>query len=285
LGVVARQRRRIVCVALTLACASVCATPSLAAARLKVVYREDRGVLQPGSTDGFSERCPAAAPHAIAGYFGTDSPSTSPLVSLADSVPFGKAGRAWSIGVKNLSPDPQAYFVGAVCASSGPYVRVSNSGTVAPGQTDGYDVTCPRRAPNPISGWFSPTAQNTGQLMLVASDPSGRGWTISVKNASDQPQAYAAGAICAGPKVKVSYLGSQQRTVQPATIDYVGGQCPRRTPHAVDGAFGIPTSSDFGNVSIGGSTWTGTTGRSWEIGVINLAPDPQPYFAGMVCIG
>jgi hypothetical protein len=254
--------------------------------KIKVAYVEDRGVVQPGATDGFTETCPAKAPHALSGYFGTDSEDKSPHVTLSTSAPAGKVGgRSWIVGVRNMSDQPQTYFVGATCASGGPFVGVSDTDAVEAGKTGGADEVCPASAPHQISGYFYPTTDDTGQLSLVASDPaSGRAWTMSLLNNTATPQPFVIGAVCAGPKVKVGYFDTDKFTVDPSTVDGAKGTCNSKAPHAVGGSFGIPSEAGFGGITIADSFPT-DGGRSWITAVTPLLPTAQDYFAGMVCIG
>lgn len=254
--------------------------------KLKVVYVEDKGVVQPNATDGYGETCPKAAPHAIGGYFGTDTQGDTPMVAITQSAPYGKRGKNWSIGVKDLSDEPQSFFVGVVCANGGPYKLVSRTGAADGGQTDGFDVSCPRTFPKPISSFFYATTEDTGQLVLVSSSPTGgRDWTTVVKNVTDQPQAWVAGTVCAAKTQKVGYLGGDRSTVQSGKTDGATGTCSGKTPHAVSGSLGIPQGVDFGNVTLAGSYPSGSKGRAWSALVANQSPDPQDYLVGAVCIG
>jgi hypothetical protein len=95
-------------------------TTALAAARavpgaVKVRYVEsgDESVA-PHAGSGFSFKCPKAAPHAVAGYGGPSQPAGEGKVVLSDAFPF-KKGRSLSVGVTNLSDQPQSFFVGIVC--------------------------------------------------------------------------------------------------------------------------------------------------------------------------
>jgi hypothetical protein len=74
-----------------------------------------RGTVDPGKEDGITFKCPRKTPHAVSGYFLPDTPEQLGKIQLADSFPSGKGNRNWDIGVFNPSPDPQVYYVGAVC--------------------------------------------------------------------------------------------------------------------------------------------------------------------------
>jgi hypothetical protein len=86
-----------------------------ARAGVKVRYVEsgDESVA-PHAGAGFSFKCPKKAPHAVAGYGGPSQPTGQGKVVLSDTFPF-KKGRTLSVGVTNLSDQPQSFFVGIVC--------------------------------------------------------------------------------------------------------------------------------------------------------------------------
>lgn len=81
----------------------------------KVVEIEFRGVLQPGGLDGSVGTCPASAPHAISGYWGTDEKGRDGDLVPVRSTPIGGQGRRWEKLVKNVSATPITFFVGTVC--------------------------------------------------------------------------------------------------------------------------------------------------------------------------
>jgi hypothetical protein len=89
--------------------ACICSVdPSSASAATKpvaarIVVVEDRGVAQPGQVAGFSERCPARAPHAVGGTFGpTGGTPIAGQFLLTQSVPQHRT--AWRIDVLNPLP-------------------------------------------------------------------------------------------------------------------------------------------------------------------------------------
>jgi hypothetical protein len=92
-----------------------------------------------------------------------------------------------------------------------------------------------------------------------------------------------AGFISKSSGLKVRYLAGQG-TVQPSAEDGLALKCPKKTPHAISGFFGPTTEGGVGQVVLSDSLPTGKANRSWDVGVKNLSPTPQPYVAGVVCI-
>ena len=98
-----------------LAAAAHGAASAAATKGVKVRYLEsDATPLGPGASDGYSFTCPKRTPRAVAGYGGTARAANAGQIVIADSTPF-KKGRSWSVGVKNLSDQPQEFYVGVVC--------------------------------------------------------------------------------------------------------------------------------------------------------------------------
>jgi hypothetical protein len=83
--------------------------------------------------------------------------------------------------------------------------------------------------------------------------------------------------------LKVRYLAGQG-TVQASAEDGLTLKCPKKTPHAISSFFGPTTKEGVGQVVLSDSLPTGKTNRSWDVGVKNLSPTPQPFVAGVVCI-
>jgi hypothetical protein len=81
---------------------------------LKVRYVESGvGTVQPGADDGFEMTCPKKIPHPVAGYGGPVDDATVGKIVLSDT--FHRSGRDWDVGMKNLTDQPQKFFVGIVC--------------------------------------------------------------------------------------------------------------------------------------------------------------------------
>ncbi|HTX09108.1 MAG TPA: hypothetical protein VME22_10890 [Solirubrobacteraceae bacterium] len=244
-------------------------------------------MVQPGMAGGFVERCPATAPHAISGYFGPDDNAAYGQLTLAASAPDGAGERKWVVAVKDLASEPEAYFVGAVCASAQqPFAYVSNTGTVDAGQTAGNKEICPKVAPQPISGLFYLQNGTAGDLELAESVNNRRGWDTEVNNVSDQPQAYVLGAVCAPRSARISYLISDLDTVAPSQALGSIGRCRKPTPHPVGGDFYPPRSEPFGNITLADSFPGGPSARPlWETDVVNITSEPENYVVGTVCMG
>jgi hypothetical protein len=82
---------------------------------LKVRYLAGEGTVQPSAEDGITLKCPKKVPHAISSFFGPSTNEGVGQIVLSDSLPDGKAGRSWDVGVKNLSAVPQGFVAGIVC--------------------------------------------------------------------------------------------------------------------------------------------------------------------------
>ena len=64
---------------------------------------------------GSSGRCPARAPHAVSGYWGTDEDGRDGDLVNVRSSPVGTSGREWEVTLKNVSSSPISAYVGMVC--------------------------------------------------------------------------------------------------------------------------------------------------------------------------
>jgi hypothetical protein len=82
---------------------------------LKVRYLYADGTLQPGGFDGYQLKCPMKTPNPIGGFGGAVEDAGVGKVALLDSYP-GPGKRNWSVGMRNLSDQPQKYYIGIVCA-------------------------------------------------------------------------------------------------------------------------------------------------------------------------
>ena len=86
-----------------------------AAKSRKPVTLESSFVLQPGATDGRTADCPARAPYAVSGYWGTDDASHEADLVNVRSTPIGKTGGKWEVALKNTGTDAVTVYPGAVC--------------------------------------------------------------------------------------------------------------------------------------------------------------------------
>jgi hypothetical protein len=92
-------------------------TAFIAASSGVKVHYVDSGTaaIAPGADNGFELTCPKKFPHPVAGYGGPNDAATFGKVVLSDSYPRG--GRHWAVGMKNLTDQPQKFFVGIVCVA------------------------------------------------------------------------------------------------------------------------------------------------------------------------
>lgn len=79
-------------------------------------YREFTKGVDPYQETGVTLVCPRAAPRAMGGYFGTESPAGRGRVLMTNSNPVGREGRRWDVGVVSTAPKRVRVFFGVVCA-------------------------------------------------------------------------------------------------------------------------------------------------------------------------
>jgi hypothetical protein len=166
---------------------------------------------------------------------------------------------------------------------------VRDTGVVQPGQDDGFVERCPRGAPHPVGPeFFANTEAGRGQLALddSSSKADGRRWEVGVRNLGTQPLSYTVGVIClhaTGRFVYPSVTGS----VEAGRHDAVAIECPPRAAHALDGTMAAQSAAGLGQVvmseSVPETTRTYGQLRTWDVGIRNLSPTPQAYYAGVVC--
>lgn len=248
----------------------------------RVVVVEDRGVVAPGQVAGFSERCPARAPHAVGGTFGpTGNTPFAGQFLLTRSVPLRRTG--WRVDLQNLAPLPQPFFVGAVCMGAPVRFAYPEVTGVAPaGMDDGYDMPCPRRAPTAISGFFGPqSATGLGQIANDSSFRTQAGWDIGVRNLGSVPQPYYAGAVCVGAALSTT-LVHRVRRIAPGQRAETILRCPRRIPRPLTSAFAAGNASARGQIVATDAFRSGA--RTWYTGVRNLSNRPQSAAVGVICV-
>ena len=132
----------------------------------------------------------------------------------------------------------------------------------------------------------------TAVLTLLASSSFGRSdepAPATDRKLHPQPQrlAHAAqgtAAAAAAKGVKVRYLESDATQLGPGATDGFSFTCPKRTPRAVGGYGGSAQAANAGEIVIADST-PFKKGRSWSIGVKNLAAEPRQFYVGVVCVG
>jgi hypothetical protein len=260
------------------------ASPAAAArsTATRVVVVEDQGVVAPSQNAGFSEHCPARAPHAVAGTFGPtdDAPLAGQLV-LTASFPLKRTG--WRVVVHNLTPLPQPFFAGAVCVGSkAPFAYPETTDVAPPGMDDGFTVRCPRRAPQGIGGFFSPqAADGLGQLLSDSSFPTRTGWDLGVRNLSPASQAYYAGAVCAGSALETVMVSRTRKVAAGARIE-TNLRCPRRTPQPLGSVLAAGDAAARGQIVATDAFRTGE--RTWNTGVRNLSTTSQMAGVGVICL-
>jgi hypothetical protein len=273
--------RLLLAVVLLLGAAAPAASAATASVT-RVVVVEDRGVVAPSQTAGFSERCPARAPHPVGGTFGPtdDAPLAGQLV-LTASFPLRRAG--WRVVVKNITPLPQPFFAGAVCVDSPAGLAYPEmTGVAAPGKDDGFNVRCPRRAPQGIGGFFSPQdAAGLGQVLNDSSFRTDSGWDIGVRNLAPAPHGYFAGAVCAGRELRTALVTRTRKVASGARIE-TGLRCPRRTPQPIASVLAAADAAAGGQIIATDAFRTGA--RTWNTGVRNLSTASQMAGVGVVCV-
>jgi hypothetical protein len=82
----------------------------------------------------------------------------------------------------------------------------------------------------------------------------------------------------------VRYLESKTTSIGPNASDGYSFTCPKRTPRAVGGYGGTADATKAGDIVISDST-PFRKGRSWSVGVKNLAAEPREFYVGVVCVG
>jgi hypothetical protein len=163
-------------------------------------------------------------------------------------------------------------------------VVLEDQGVLPPNGSGGFAHSCPARAPHPVGGTFGPGngAPLAGQFLLTGSYPVGRrGWRVRLQNVTPLPQPFFAGTVCLGSPVRFAY----PRTSGVATPGADSGanvSCPRSASRAIGGFFRTQGAGATGRL-IADSAFR--TSEGWDVGVRNIGPTPQGYFAGAVCTG
>ncbi|HZO60087.1 MAG TPA: hypothetical protein VFB51_10380 [Solirubrobacterales bacterium] len=83
---------------------------------------------------------------------------------------------------------------------------------------------------------------------------------------------------------KVRYLESKATPIGPGASDGYSFTCPKRTPRAIAGYGGTAQAANAGDIVIADST-PFRKGRSWSVGIKNLAAEPREFYVGVVCVG
>jgi hypothetical protein len=251
-------------------------------AATRVVVVEDQGVVAPQQTGGFSEHCPARAPHAVGATFGpTDTQPLAGQFLLTASFPLRRTG--WRVVLKNPTPLPQPFFAGAICVGSPARFAYPEATAVAPpGMDDGFSLRCPRRAPTGLGGFFS--AQDPaglGQLANDSSFPTQTGWDIGVRNLAPGPQGYYAGAVCVGAAMTTVLVSRTRKVASGARIE-TRLRCPRRAPQPIGSVVAAGDAAARGQIVATDAFRAGV--RTWNTGVRNLSTGPQLAGVGVICV-
>ena len=250
--------------------------------KTRVVIVEDRGVIAPSQTGGFSEHCPASAPRAVGATYGpTDDQPLAGQLLLTASFPLHRTG--WRVVLKNLTPLSQPFFAGAVCVgSAAPFAYPETTEVAAPGMDDGFSLRCPRRAPTGIGGFFSPQdGAGIGQLLNDSSFPTQIGWDIGVRNVDHASHGYFAGAVCVGSTMRTVLVSRTRRVAAGARIE-TRLRCPRRTPQPISSVVAAGAAAARGQIVATDAFRTGA--RTWNAGVRNLSTAPQLAGVGVICV-
>ena len=83
---------------------------------------------------------------------------------------------------------------------------------------------------------------------------------------------------------RIRYLESDATSLGPGASDGFSFTCPKRTPRAIAGYGGTAQAANAGDIVIADST-PFRKGRSWSVGVKNLAAEPREFYVGVVCVG
>lgn len=247
---------------------------------LKLVYREQRAAVAPGSTGVVVDRCPAAAPHGISGFFEAAHPPGPFLLGFSAPTRHG-----WADGVVNSAGTTRAVFGGEVCSSRG-FAYGTSQIVLNPGQAAGYTEPCRgRRDPKPISGFAFPLNGNPTDVIVAESAPRGRAWITVLKNLGAQPDTYVIGVFCAPASQHVVLLSTRVDTIAPHQLDMPTGRCPQGAPHAIGGFFYPARKTAWGDIALATSVPLGSGDRVWGSIVTNLTGRPQNDVIGTVCLG
>jgi hypothetical protein len=141
--------------------------------------------------------CPRQAPRPLTAYFGAAGPA-APQVALTEAAPAG--GRRFRVTARNLGSDRTKAELGVLCAPRGTVIAERRSkGVVDPGATAIVRGKCPRRARHPIAPRLV-AGPSVAPGSIVLSYwwwvPERRGWEAGVRNLTNQPLSFTAGAAC-----------------------------------------------------------------------------------------
>jgi hypothetical protein len=258
--------------------------------------------VQPLGADFSGVRCGRRAPNAISGFMVVQSEATG-QVHLGDFFPSlnraGTVARSWLVGIRNVTAEPQNWFGGVVCAQARVRYLVFES-AVGPFGSDSGVISCPRGAPNAVSGFFLVRSETTGDIQLgdffpELDGPPRRarsvGWVIGVKNLTERRQEWLGGVVCTRATVRFS-TGSGK--VEPLATAVGRARCPAAAPNAVSGLSlvvpaGQPDTAVTGQLRLGDFfprlRGPKPVARAWTLGVQNTTEQPQEWIWGAMCLG
>jgi hypothetical protein len=281
IGTRGRALIRVLCVLAAVAALSAPAAFATAVKPLTVKYEPKLAAVQPGTINGFNQRCPAKAPYGIGEIFGNAATSSYGQVALANS---GPLRHGWTEGVADLASGPERFFAGAVCSS-----RKFDSGasgiTLQPGQSAGYTELCPRRNQRPLSGFSFAANGSPADVIVTESAPVGHGWVTTLTNQTGQPQKYEIGVVCAPSTQRVVYLSTGVETIGAHQDNGSEGRCPRRAPHPVAGLFSPAGSTPAGAIAMTEFLVRNPTSPLSSTSIVNLTGQTQHVIVGSVCLG
>jgi hypothetical protein len=272
------------------------------AGRARVRFRPTAGTTQPLEAGFSGARCRGGAPSALSGFMLVRADTTGQM-HLSDFFPSlnpaGTRARRWLVGVRNVTFEPQDWLGGAVCSQTRVRYQVFDS-AVGPFESHAGLISCPRRTPNAVSGFFLVGSETTGQLQLGDFFPElrgrpgearARGWVVGVKNLTDRRQEWLGGVVCTRATVRFS-TGSGQ--VAPLGTLVGRARCPRAAPNAVSG-FSLVVTENSGDTFETGHLQLSdffpilsgprSVAREWAVGVRNLTDQPREWIWGAMCLG
>ena len=167
-------------------------------AAAKFAYPRTTFVVQPQAYDGSAVACPRSAPHALNGYFGSQSAADLGKALLADNGLDRTHKREYGVAdVKSSAHEPVGLFGGAICTSLNTRL-LSGDGMVAAGMHDSLYGKCSHGTPVAVSAFaFPKNAHDRGTVVIDGIGNIGHSKAfVGVRSLTDHPVAYTAGTVC-----------------------------------------------------------------------------------------
>lgn len=235
--------------------------------------------LQPDQNQSSSGLCPHRAPVSLSPVLYANSSALDGDIALTGFGLYGARGSYTA--VRDLGQAPVRVVAGVLCSDL-KVRRVARTAIVAAAGETVLAFSCPRSAPQPVSGFAGPnTTAGDGQLLVTRSLPAGRTWRIGLANVSGQPLPAYAGAECASRTHTIVRVHDVD-VVQPGQGADLGELCPKRAPQAIGGFFGPGSASAAGQIALTESY--AYKRRTWATTVRGLGATPEPYEAGAICV-